>query len=69
MDYTRSFEVKSKPDYDDLNRIMNLLTVAELREIMCILKKVSIYQYSCGNYLFNSLCNNACMEVSKIYNF
>ncbi|XP_048333318.2 fanconi-associated nuclease 1 homolog isoform X4 [Ziziphus jujuba] len=37
--YTCSFEVKTKPHDDDLSRIVNLLTVAELREIMCTLKK------------------------------
>ncbi|XP_048333316.2 fanconi-associated nuclease 1 homolog isoform X2 [Ziziphus jujuba] len=38
--YTCSFEVKTKPHDDDLSRIVNLLTVAELREIMCTLKKI-----------------------------
>ena len=41
--YMRSFNDKNELHCDDMNGILNLLSVAELREIMCILKQVSIY--------------------------
>lgn len=41
--YTRSFKDENELHRDDLSGILNLLNVAELREIICILKQVSLY--------------------------
>ena len=44
--YIRSFDDENELHNDDVNDILNLLTVSELREIICILKQVGIYLYS-----------------------
>lgn len=40
--YTSCFEITNELSDDDIKEILNLLTVSELREILCILKQVGI---------------------------
>lgn len=40
--YTSCFEITNEPSDDDIKEILNLLTVPELREILCILRQVGI---------------------------